>query len=389
MTVSLCVDDLSSCYSATSTLALFLPNSTEENEEFFIANMIMVWLRVLLSGISGRLWSLYIVRIVYYELGNKGLYECSFGPIGPMMALFFAYVVGVYNHWCFRATKHVETNILPRCKKAAIVSEAITRNTAKMDDEEASELICAKPPLCSIEKLPTDAKMYPPLSTVYDISPQTTSTHDPPLKLSIVENDPIMKGGAEPNGSYREWLPKEFVVEFNQGLDGVKFGPVGNDSRMTRIASVPEGSKGYLAGLRSDDLVLGVDDGCEEDLYTILEKTNTNKRQNKPFMLRVRKKEDAWADEAGEGPTVVPLSPSSIITSSMSLDCNINSFWENSEMKRRRSLSFNLPSQAKEGCYASPQLDLPSYCYENSLFGLSIPVAPLQQRPALSTYFPG
>ncbi len=305
------------------------------------------------------------------------------------MALAFSYVLGVYSHWCFRATKHVETDIMSECKKTAIVSEVITRNTAKMDDEEASELICVQPLLCSIEKLPTDTEMYPPLSTVHDISPQTTSTHDPPLQLSIVENDPIMKGGAEPNGSYREWLPKEFVVEFHQGLDGVKFGPVGNDSRVTRIVSVPERSKGYIAGLRSDDLVLGVNDGCEEDFCTILEKTNTNKCQNKPFKLRVRKKEDALADEAGEGSTVFPLSPSSIITSPMSLDCNLNSFSEYSEVKRRRSLSFNLPLQAKEGCYTSPQLDSPYYCYENSLFGLSLPVAPLQLRPALSTCFPG
>ncbi len=336
----------------------------------------MVWWRVLLSGISGRLWSFYIVRVVYYELGNRGLYECSFEEIGQMMALVFSFLIGTYSHCRLRATKRAETNMVPECKKADIVSEVITRNTAKMG-YETSDLIHLPPPLCGIEKLPPIAEMYPPFSTVHDISPETTSAQDPPLQLSIVENNPSMKGGAEAHASYREWLPKMFVVEFNQGLDGVKFGPVGNNRNMTRIVSVPEGSKGYVAGLRNNDLVLGVNEGHDEDFCTILKKINRKKRQNKPFKLRMRKKEDALADEAWEGPTKAPLSPSSITTSPMSLDSSLISFPEYCEVKRQRSLSFNQPSETKEGCFVSPDVDLPCYYYENSQFGLSIPVAPL------------
>ncbi len=305
-----------------------------------------------------------------------GLYECSFGP---MMALTLAYMVGVYNHWRFRA-KRVENTIMPECKKAATFSEATTRNTAKMNNEGASKLICAQP-LCSVDKLTTAvADMYPPLSTVRDIFPQTcfteesASIQDPPPQLSIVENHPIMiGGGAEPISNLREWLPKEFVIEFNQGLDGVKFGPVGNDSRVTRITSVPEGSKGHLAGLRVNDFVVGVNNGHEEDLCTILKNTNTGK----PFKLRARKNEDALADEAWESPTVVPLSPSSI-GSSMSLECNlVNSFWENSEVKQR-SLSFNMPPRSEKGCCTLPQQDFTFFCDENALFGSSIPADLLQ-----------
>ncbi len=174
--VPLCEADLSSCYSATPTLTPFLRNGTEENKEFLYANMTMAWLRALLSGISGRLWSLCAVRIVFYELGKMGLYdECYFGP---MMALTFACMVGVYNLWCFRS-KHVENIIVPECKKAATFPEATTRNAAKMNNEGASKLIRARL-LCSADKLKNMAVgMYPPLSTVRDISPQTCFPEEP------------------------------------------------------------------------------------------------------------------------------------------------------------------------------------------------------------------
>ncbi len=179
-----------------------------------------------------------------------------------------------------------------------------------------------------------------------------------------------MRGGTEPRGNLREWLPKEFVVEFNQGLDGMKFGLVDNNSRVTRIISVPEGSKGYLAGVRVNDLLVGVNDARKEDLCTILKNINRGKSKNKSFKLRVRKMEDPLAEEAGERHTVASLSPLSI-GSPMSLDCSLNSFWENTEVKLQRSLSFNVPSRAEDRSYKSQQLDAPCFFDENSLFGLS------------------
>ncbi len=173
--VYLCEDTLSSYYSATPILALFLPSSPEDNKEFHYTTMIVAWLESLLSEISCRLWSLSIVRIVYYDLGKMGLYECSFEQI---MAFVLAHVVAIYTHWCFRA-KHVKNTVMPpECKKAAAtLSEVVLRqNTSKMNNEGASKIISAQP-LYSLANLKMmDDEMYPPLSTVHDLSPRTCCT---------------------------------------------------------------------------------------------------------------------------------------------------------------------------------------------------------------------